>query len=234
MKLAISLITQNEQNYIGGAVGSCTFADYICVVDGGSEDNTEKVARKACPKGADLIWQMVPWSDHFGNQRQHALHLVPYDADWWLRVDSDERYSQDFIEGIREVLEGLPEEILAVRIRQTNLYPDEEHYAASHGGWETWPRIFRNQQLPDGRHGYQWVGQVHEHLMWLTTEGLIDIPEEKVVTWNAQVYHYGWLEKARREEREDQYAEMPGSGVEKRGDLTERNYVVKELPLGGR
>jgi len=234
MKIAISMIALNEAKFIARSVASCTFADYICIVDGGSNDATERLAREACPEGADLVWKVVPWSNHFGNQRQHALHLVPYDADWWLRIDSDERYSQDFIEGIRPTLESLPEDVLAVRIRQTNLTPDEDHYAASHGGWETHPRIFRNMQLPDGRHAYQWVGQVHEYLKWMTDVGLIDIPEEKRVTYGAQVYHYGWLERARREEREDLYSEMPGSGIKKRGDLTERRYVIRELPLGGR
>jgi glycosyltransferase involved in cell wall biosynthesis len=232
MKLSVSMIALNEQDYIGRAVKSCPFADYICIVDGGSEDKTEKVARKACPKGVDLVWQEVPWENDFGRQRQFALYLVPQDTEWWMRIDSDERYSREFVEGIRPMLDSLPPDIVAVRIRQTNLYPDEDHYVANLGGWETWPRIFRYIQDEEGQPIFYWVGKVHEHVAGMTEKGLIDIPEEQIVTWNAQAFHYGWLEKARREEREDLYAEIPGSGVEKRGDLTNREYVIREVPSG--
>src|SRR3972149_4709251 len=103
-----------------------------------------------------------------------------------MRIDSDERYSQEFMEGIRPLLESLPDHILAVKIRQTNLYPTNDHYVANIGGWETHPRIFRHVLDEEGQPIFYWVGQVHERVAALTEKGLGDIPAEQVLTWNAQ------------------------------------------------
>jgi len=229
-RIAVSMIMRNEEQYIGRSVSSATFADCVCIYDFVSNDDSVWVAKKSRPNGAILYIDQTDWPDDFSKARNLSLGLIPIDRfDWWMRLDADEEYSPDFRSNVVDMLAGLPEHITAVRIRQTNLYPDEWHYAANLGGFETHPRIFR--VLRDGSY-YSWSGQVHEFVKVMGLNGLVHIPQDQIATWGAQVFHYGWLKQSRREEREDLYATMPGSGVTKRGDLTKRKYVVRELPPG--
>lgn len=249
MKLGVSLIALNEANYLQYPMHSCDFADVVALVDGDSSDATIEVsigALAAVNPECMFLHTAVQWNNDFGQQRQNALKLLMHDPsdmpfatlqritmngdeyqppDWWMRIDSDEAYSPAYRRGIRQLLESLPEHILAVRVRQTNLYPDVKHYVANIGGWETHPRIFRTGPQ------YQWLGAVHERLVIMTRDGLVDIPEEHIVSWNVDVFHYGWLDKSRRHEREDLYKDIPGSGVTKRGDLAERDYHIRLVPM---
>lgn len=231
-KIAVSMIMQDEEEYIGRAVSSVTFADCVCIYDFVSQDDSVWVAKKSTPKGVLLYLDQGEWPDDFSAARNLSLGLVPTDrVDWWMRLDADEEYSPDLQANIVDMLEGLPDDITAVRIRQTNLWPDKDHYVANLGGFETHPRIFRVPR--DG--SYQlWSGQVHEFVKVMGLNGLVPIPQSQIATWGAQVFHYGWLEKSRREQREDLYTTMPGSGVKGRGDLTDRKYAVRELPPGVR
>ena len=246
MRIGVAVIAKDEANYVGRAMQSCDFCDAVALVDGDSTDATIEVAiGHLMPVNPNCQWfsAVIPWENDFGAQRQHALDLLMHDPanmpscmrstidgveyeppDWWMRLDSDEAYSSGFRRGVRQLLEMLPQEILAVRVRQTNLYPDVHRYVANIGGWETHPRIFRMGPQ------YQWVGAVHEHVQMMTRDGLVDISEKQIVSWNVDVFHYGWLDKSRRHAREDLYTEIPGSGVTKRGDLAERDYHIRLVP----
>lgn len=226
MKIYVSMITLNEQEYIEAAIKSCEFAEKIVIVDGGSEDDTVEVLNNVKISNK-LFVEFYPWENHFGNQRQKALDMVPPDCDWWLRIDSDEVFPELFQWNIVALLESLPEEIVAARIKQLNLLTETE-YSANRGGWETWPRIFRNIRLLDDSSAWRWTGQVHEHCQLMTRDGLVD--PVKVANLNLTVIHRGWLDGGRRQDREDLYSGIAGSGVTKRGDLTERRHVIREVP----
>lgn len=230
LDVAVSMITFNEEEFIANAIASCDFARYICLVDGGSDDETINVARANVPDGVELIVKESEWGNHFGQQRQVAYDLVPDDIDWWMRIDADEAYSGVFRDGILNMLSSLPEDIMAVRIRQTNLIIDEEHYVANLGGFETHPRIFRHARGENLYH--QWTGEVHEFVQVMSLNGLNLIPNDIIATWSSQVFHFGWLDDTRRKERERLYMTMPGSGVTKVGDLTDRKYFVRNMPVG--
>lgn len=229
MKIAVSMITLNEADYIQRAVHSTRFADYLCVVDGGSNDDTPRLIEEAVPEGVELIMGYRKWDDHFGFQRQAAYDLIPEDTDWWMRLDADEQYSGMLVETARDVLGSLPDEVVAAKIRQTNLFPDEDHYVANLGGFETHARIWRHIRTDTAYH--QWTGQVHEFVQLMSLAGLNQIPLNNTVVWSAQVFHFGWLSLARRQEREVLYSTMPGSGVTKTGDLTDRHFEVRKLPV---
>lgn len=229
MKIAVSMITLNEAEYIERALSSVGFADYLCVVDGGSTDGTAQLIQDAVPEGVDLYIAHRDWDEHFGNQRQAAYNIIPDDTDWWLRLDADEMYSKDFVDGIRGALENLPRSLIAAKIRQTNFVGDTDHYAANLGGYETHARIWRFNRGGNGYH--QWVGQVHEFVKWMGRDGLVEIPPEETVVYSAQVFHYGWLDRTRREDREKLYGKIPKSGVTKAGDLTDRHYEIREIPV---
>jgi len=229
---SIQMITLNEERYIGCALDSLIELEpaYVAIVDGGSTDATQSILKKY-QKKLNLIWKEVPWKNDFGAQRQAAFDLgISYadeknlDVVWWMRLDSDEALPQAFQLHFRNLLARLPEDCLACRIRQVNLYPDLNHYVANIGGWEAHPRIFRHNL--EGR----WTGQVHEYFQGMTRNGLKVVPDELIYSLALDVLHYGWLNQARREKREKLYSAMPGSGVTAAGDLTGRHYEVRLLP----
>jgi len=226
MKISVCLIAYNEEGYIIPCLDSIRpVADEIVVIDGGSEDNTVQLvtewAKTHAPNKVKL--GVSEWDNHFGDQRQKSFEAAR--GDWVMRIDCDETASRAVRQGLRQMLESLPPSALAVRVKQLNLFPDDEYYAADCGGWETWPRIFRNTG------DLQWVGQVHEHVMRRNGEALSDIPEQSVYNWHVNIIHHGWLHRARREERERLYMSMSGSGFEQEGDLTNRQYVIKAIPM---
>ena len=234
IRIAINLITLNEGSSedrvttVKDAILSALWADRVIVVDGGSNDDTHALVEECDGPEGRVIRYDKKWENHFGDQRQEALGITPDNFDWVVRVDADEICGPGF-STLRATLAKLPPDIWAVRLRQTNLYPDAEHYAANLGGWETWPRIFR-RNLPGGNK-IVWVGQVHESPKVQGPNGTQDIPAERIMDWSAQMIHFGWLSRARREEREDLYATIPGSGITGRGDLTNRDFVVRDTPV---
>ena len=226
LKISTASISLDEARYIGAMLESVhAFADEVVVIDGQSRDNTEAVVRTWAEKylSADVKLGISPWENDFALQRNNSFKYCT--GNWILRMDCDEVTSSNIRLGIRRVLSTLPSTCLAVRIKQLNLYPDEEHYAADCGGWETWPRIFRNIE------GLEWVGAVHEHVMMSKDGELVDISEQYVYNWGVSMLHRGWLERARRQEREDLYRTIPGSGFVEKGDLTNRRYTIKQVPM---
>lgn len=232
IQFGVHMIALNEERYLPCALDSLVEIEpaYVAIVDGGSTDATQDILKKY-QKKLNLVWKEVPWKDDFGAQRQAAHELgVVYadennlDITWWMRLDSDEALPEVFQLHFRNLLARLPQECLGVRIRQVNLYPDLNHYVANIGGWEAHPRIFRHNL--EGR----WVNRVHEYFQGMTRDGLKSLPDNLVYSLALDVLHYGWLERARREAREDLYSNMAGSGVKTRGDLTGRHYEVRELP----
>ena len=69
MKISVSMIALNEKNFIARALSSCTFADEIVVVDGGSTDGTVQILQSHSK--VKLIHH--PWDNHFGRQREISL-----------------------------------------------------------------------------------------------------------------------------------------------------------------
>lgn len=152
MKISISMITLNEEKNIARALSSCTFADEIVVVDGGSTDSTLDILRS---NGKVVLIQHA-WEDHFGKQRQISLDHCT--GDWVVRLDADEAFPQFLEENIRTVLESTPPDIAGYYIRQCNLFADEKYYSKGTDDYEKNPRIWRNLKA------VKWEGQGNEEL----------------------------------------------------------------------
>ena len=57
--LSVAIITRNEEANLGRTLGSVAWADEIVVVDSGSDDRTEEIARK-CPDAGDVwLWVVI-------------------------------------------------------------------------------------------------------------------------------------------------------------------------------
>lgn len=82
--LSVIVITKNEARNIHACLQSVLFADQIVVLDSGSTDNTQKLARDL---GAEVA-ENCDWQG-FGVQKNRALDLAR--GDWVLSIDADER-----------------------------------------------------------------------------------------------------------------------------------------------
>lgn len=210
MKISVSMITLNEEKNIARALSSCTFADEIVVVDGGSTDGTLDILRSH--KKVVLIQH--PWEGHFGKQRQVSLDNCT--GDWVIRLDADEAFSQFLEENVRTVLKSSQPDVVGYFIRQCNLVEDERYYSKGSDDYENIPRIWRNLKVA------KWEGRIHEELRGL------DGGSGKY--WDAYVVHYGFLDHKKLWKKGEQYSQIDGSGYNSPEDLIYREYDVQYRP----
>lgn len=137
-RLSVTVVTQDQADRLAGLLANVEgFAHEIVVVDGGSKDATEAVAR------AHPLVKYVhrPWDGHFG--RQKNLSFAHATGDWILHLDTDERVGENLRDRLPELMDGrhdfyrLPMYWLAseeplLYVKTKKLYP-------SHC-----PRLFRN------------------------------------------------------------------------------------------
>jgi len=124
--LTVTIITLNEAGHIGAAIDSAAFADEILVVDSGSTDGTQDIARA---KGARILARA--WTGYV-DQKNFAAEQASHD--WIFSLDADERIPPALAEEIRGVLERespfhgyrVPRVAfhLGKWIRTTDFYPD--------------------------------------------------------------------------------------------------------------
>jgi len=101
--LTVTVITRNERHNIAECLRSVAFADEWVVLDSGSTDGTQAIARSM---GARVV-ESAEWAG-FGVQKNRALDLAH--GEWVLSLDADERVSPLLAERIRAVVSGRPGE----------------------------------------------------------------------------------------------------------------------------
>ena len=86
MKVVVYAICKNEAKFVDRWMDSMSEADQVVVLDTGSSDGT---AEKLKSRGALVRVEIItPW--RFDTARNHALDLVPEDADICVSTDLDE------------------------------------------------------------------------------------------------------------------------------------------------
>ncbi len=94
--LSVALITRNEEGNLERTLGTVAWADEIVIVDSGSSDRTEEIAR-----GFHARFFDEPWKG-FAAQKNSALEKCS--CDWVLSLDADEALSDELAKAIWEVL----------------------------------------------------------------------------------------------------------------------------------
>lgn len=95
--LAAVLIVKNEAENLADCLATLDWVDEIVILDSGSTDATEKVAKAAGTR----FFINAEWPG-FGKQRQIAqIHVK---SDWILWIDADERVTPELKASIQEVL----------------------------------------------------------------------------------------------------------------------------------
>ncbi len=85
-KVCVYAICKNEEKFVKRWYESIKDADYICVLDTGSTDNTIKLLKKLGVKVK--VKEINPW--RFDVARNESLKLVPKDANICISLDLDE------------------------------------------------------------------------------------------------------------------------------------------------
>ncbi len=142
MKISATIITLNEAEHIRLACESLSWADEILVVDSGSTDGTQELARDCGARVIENDWPGFAAQKQFA--AEHATH------DWIFSLDADERVSDELRGSIvalhhmheRNVADGY---LIARRafymgrwIRGGGWYPDRQLrlYNKKRGRWE--------------------------------------------------------------------------------------------------
>jgi glycosyltransferase involved in cell wall biosynthesis/Tfp pilus assembly protein PilF len=97
-RLSLCMIVRNEAHRLGNCLESVKgLIDELVVVDTGSSDGTEEIARRY---GAVL--GHFPWIDDFAAARNHSLSLAT--GDWILWLDADDLLAAEYHTQIRHLL----------------------------------------------------------------------------------------------------------------------------------
>ena len=144
-KLAVIILTKNEEANIEAAIESATFADEILVVDSGSTDRTKELAEK---RGATVI---VNPMDEKGFAGQRNLALTHTKAEWVFYLDADERITPAAAQDIQAATHA---ENAAYKIKRINIvFGQAMKYGEHAPDWCL--RLFPRQAV-------RWEGIVHE------------------------------------------------------------------------
>jgi glycosyltransferase involved in cell wall biosynthesis len=133
--VSVILITRDEAANLGAALESVRWAGEILVVDSGSTDGTEAIARE---NGARFV--VKPWAG-YGPQKQHALTLAR--GEWVLSIDADERVTPELRRAIETAVAD-PGERVGFLIDRHTFYLGR--WFGRHGWWrERVLRLFRRE-----------------------------------------------------------------------------------------
>ena len=124
--LSVALITKNEEANLARTLESVRWANEIVIVDCGSTDRTEEIARQFGARFFAEEWK------GFGAQKN--LAIAKCTGDWVLALDADEEVSADLAQEIQALLAGSPDRdayflprrnfFLGRWIRHGGYYPD--------------------------------------------------------------------------------------------------------------
>ena len=202
--LSVLIPTLNEEENLGACLESCAFADEIIVVDSGSEDETQEIARRA---GARLLIH-----EFEGHARQKNWGLEQVSHEWVLILDADERVTPELREEVASVLAS-PARSDGYWIRRRSTFLGREIRGC---GWQR-DRVLRLFARGKGRYEDR---HVHEEVHVDGTVG----------TLHAALLHHScrnlrdWMEKTVR------YARLGAREARRRGRTARRRDLLLRPP----
>lgn len=207
-KISVFIITLNEADRIAGAIKSVgTVASEVIVIDSGSTDGTQDLARKLGARVIQHDWNGYGLQKRFGeDQCEH---------DWILNLDADEALTTKLTQEIMAITEQ-PLQYDAYRVYIADVFPHEDAPAAhAHGYWQI--RLYNKQvgrfdpspvhdavQMPDGAR----IG---------TLSGWVEHRSQRSLTFA--------IEKMNR------YSTMQRDDYITRGRWFKKSRLITELPL---
>jgi tetratricopeptide (TPR) repeat protein len=209
--LSLCMIVKNEHETLARCLASVKgVADEIIVVDTGSTDGTQAIARE---HGAQLI--QSSWENDFSRARNQSLAAAT--GAWILVLDADEYLLTEDGAALRELLVRHTSEdgraTVAFQLVLQNLSADGRPGMLAHI-----TRVFPNR--PDVR--YEWP--IHEQVM--TSLGRAGVP---VQTATVKFLHTGYANRERNRAKQLRNREIFQTQIATGGELTPMTYFL----LGG-
>ncbi|MEM9281925.1 MAG: glycosyltransferase family 2 protein [Verrucomicrobiota bacterium] len=183
MKISLCVITRNEEENLPRCLASAKdLVDEIVVLDSGSRDATERVAREF---GAQ--WEFREWTG-FVDQKNAALDLAQFE--WVLSLDADEALSPRLREELHQLKSTQPD-AAGFSMPRCVFY---EGKWIRHGDWypDRLVRLFRR-----GAATFE-GGKVHERLV-------LDGSVERL---QGDIEHYSFKDSQDHSDRGGQYAKL--------------------------
>lgn len=181
MKIAVLILTHNEEANIAACIESAAFADEVLVIDDGSTDRTRALAAEA---GARVISHAL--AGDFAAQRNFALAQT--DAAWVLYLDADERVSPAAGAAMRRI--AAENARAAYEVKRVNIvFGQKMRYGAHH---------------PDDslrfypRDAVRWEGSIHER-------AVTELPLRRL---DGVLYHYTYTSWDRYFQKMNQYSTL--------------------------
>ena len=191
--LSVLIPVRNEAANLRGCLASVSFAQEIVVVDSGSTDGTQTIAETA---GARVI--QFAWNGKLPRKKNWALGNVPWQHEWVLIIDADERITPELEREIRHVI---------VRADVDGLYLNRRFWFLdgwiNHCGYfPSWNlRLFRHplgryEQIEIGNDVPSGDNEVHEHVLLTGRVEYVSTPME----------HYAFPDIATFVKKHDRYS----------------------------
>ena len=182
----------------------------IVIIDTGSTDKTNEIAKKFNAKIYDF-----KWVDDFSAARNEGIRHAT--KDWGLVLDADEVLDKEGLKKIKELVNDKENDaFLFLQKNYTNEksiagFVNEEHkkenktYAGWYGSFIA--RLFRNHK------GYEFSGTVHE-----LVEPSIEAKKGKIAAANAALHHYGNSDPNIAKKKRQFYLELCKKKVKQKPD----------------
>jgi glycosyltransferase involved in cell wall biosynthesis len=189
MKLSVAMITRNEEKILDTTLKSVvSFADEIIIVDSGSIDGTEEIAKKY---GAQFFTEN--WKG-YGPQRNSAIEKCS--GDWILNIDADEEITPD----LQIKIKNIKENELEKKVFLLNFVSICFGKEIKHGGWANFYRIrlfrknsgkFNDNMVHENFETSESSYKIKEHIRHHTYATLEDYYEKfnRYSTEGAMEYH---------------------------------------------
>lgn len=161
-KLSVIIIAKNEERDIEDALKSAIWADEVILLDGGSTDDTLKIAQR-------YPVRIVPQTktDGLDYAAWHNQGLDQTGCAWIFYLDADERFTPGLVEEIKTMQADPAHSVWAVPRRNYLLGRELRH-----GGWypDYQIRLFKKADL------VKWEGKLHEHPVYRGSLGYAKQP----------------------------------------------------------
>lgn len=167
MRISVAMITFNEEKVLETTLNSVKdLVDEIVIVDSGSRDKTEEIAKKY---GAKFF--VEPWKG-YGAQKNSAIEKC--NGEWILNIDADEEISVELSKKIKDIIEKNEDNVYEIN-RQSVCFGKKLKY----GGWGSSYaiRLFKKNS---GKYN---KNEVHEKFE----------TEKKVLKIKEKIYHHSYL-----------------------------------------
>jgi glycosyltransferase involved in cell wall biosynthesis len=169
-KLSVYIVTLNEEQRLGKTLKAAQeVADEIIVVDSGSTDKTEEIAKQYGAKFIFNEWKTYCWQKHFAETQ--------CSFDWVLLLDADEVLSNKLIDEIKQIKSN--PKFMAYKIKIADMLPNDVVPSR-------FARRFNPVRLYNKKIASMPADKMHKDR--------VDVPEDqKIGQLQAEIYHYSSL-----------------------------------------